>query len=389
LGAGLAHHASTLVGLVSALVVVSAVFGHWRAVRRARSALTPDLRGPLAFGAIVGVLAATAGLMDLGGIGFLVGGVWGGLTGALAPTGPFNRNFLTLLSYGWPLLALGCAGALGSPTISPGLRGFLGGWLALLVFMAALVGSGNAALALLPLLPAAVLAAVALDRLPPWREVVHVAAPGWFAVAGSGLLAAAVLVVLALSVGASRSPSVVAIAAVAWLAAGIGLLWQRSDPADRGRSLVVLGAFCFAGLTVSGIARLSFGGSRVGTEPLPSELTAPALRDVIYEHVLLSSPEPTRVLIIDGGTPLVVRWYGRDMPQALASLGVARGAVVVHAAPGPSDPTTSGVAGRTPWKTVSVFDGEDFRPLGIARWAVSRQGLFEARPMDIIITRQS
>lgn len=324
-GLGLAHEPAVLLALAAAGVAALATWG--TAGVGSWGLGVGDWGWPLGVLVAAAVLGGTGGLMDLRGIGFVGADVWAGAVGYLLSPSPFpNRNLAAVLFYGAPTLALAVAGAVGGVRAGDRLAVFLGHWTLLLVALAAAAGPALV-FAVLPVAPAALLGGMFLGRLP------------------------------------------------------------RSLAANQRRGVMaLLGALAVGAFTAGAIGRTSFGGSPPGVELLAREETHPALRAAFRDLAILASADPRRFLVMEESTPLVVRWYGRDLPAASAS-STSSDLVVVARPAEMSSPSSSprGRGDRTPWKTVSYLDRSDLHPLGLARWALSRAGLVEGRAHDIII----
>jgi 4-amino-4-deoxy-L-arabinose transferase-like glycosyltransferase len=405
-GLGLASESAFIVALAAAGIAAVATWNPpllWTGgtARRESGARSPDRRTPTiwrlppylrrpvpwGFGLGIAIVAATGGLMDLRGLGFILGDIWGGAAAVLTPV-PFPAwNLLSVLAYSWPLLILAAAGFGWRTRGGDRLALFLGQWALLLMALAGAVGDNVLTLAVLPVAPLALLAAMAVVRLPWSIEAYRLGGSSWAMVALAAGFGVGAIVVLAHTLGAGRAPSIFALVALASMVAGVVALWRGSVPSgDRVPALVVLGALAYVIVTVGAISRLSFGGAPPGTELLVREQTQGAFRAAFRELNVLASADPRRILVIEMAPSVVARWYGRSIPGQIRDAALQPLPIVLRAAPaaGAGAPT-GGV--RTPWRAVSEFERADLHPLGIAQWMLSRTGLVKGRANDIIVAR--
>ena len=366
------------------------------------------------------LLAATGGLVDLRGVGFVFADVWSRGLGLLTPDAFPSRNLASLLAYGWPLLALALGGYLlavrearpprpaerrrvrhlaqddGDPIELEGLGGVqrlrlratlsVALWTLILLVVGAVAGADQLSLVVLPIAPLAVLAGTALGRLPIHPLDYELSGEGWTTLTVTAVLGMAAIVIFSQNVAGSRP-----IALVAWVAL-IGLLvllatgWRSLGVQERIAVLTILGGVVFLAATASGLSRASFGGSPPGTELLAREETAPAFRALFRELNVLASADPSRVLVVDLPETFAARWYGRAILPGSGEQRASPRAFVLREAPRASGPGPTEVA-RVPWKTTSEIEPADVYPLGILRWLVSRSTLVHGQPHDIIVTR--
>jgi hypothetical protein len=394
LGLALANEASVVIGLVTAALAAAATWGwsprRWlvdTGERMARGELAAA-RGPVALAIGTMIVAATGVGMDLTGAGFGLGELWGGAARILAPA-PFpTRNLAANLVYTWPVLALAAVAFVRGVRAGDRLALFLGQWMLLLLALSAVVGQSALSLAILPVLPAAVLAGMAISDLTP--ETVRLPSNG-LAYGGALLLLAlvgAVVIVFGYSVGANRGlPSWQMFLGLGALTAVVAVAWWELVKAEQvGPALGVLAVVGFCALTVGAIARLSYGGSPLASEPLPREMTHPAIREVFQELTVLASADPARMLVVDAKTPAVIRWYGRYIQTVTAARPMPARPILTREATGEGS-TASGLPLRTPLRIVSVLNRAELSPMAAARWAVARANLVQAKPSDIIISR--
>jgi len=393
IGLSLANEGGSIVALAAAALAAAATWG-W-SPRRWATQLTEtgerrgvtDLLGPLAVAAGFAIVAATGAFMDLSGVGFILGEVWGNAARVLLPA-PFpTRNLAALLAYGWPILILAFVGFLAHVRDQNRLALFLGQWSLLLAALAAVVGQSSLMLALAPLGPAVILAGMAIADL--WVDELVGRATG-SAVAGAMVvfpLLGAIVLAFSQSFGAGRSLAPLAIFLLLILVVAVGAVWRVVlTPEDKAPAIALAALIGFAAITAGSIARLSYGGSLPGAEPLPRETTNPAIRGVFADLNVLAGADSSRVLLIDGRTPETVRWYGRWVPSETVQRGLPIRPITVRE-PTTEPSTAAGEPARTPLRTVSLLNRGDLNPLGVARWVVARYGLVQAKTSDIIISR--
>lgn len=387
LGLGLALEAALIVALLTAALAAlftGALFGRpvlddaarlWMRARRERDALI--LAGVLA------AVAATGGLVELRGLGYLVGDLWSRVPEALAPSPPSVRNLLVLGAYSGPLLLLALAeGVRGLRTRDP-LSGFLALWALLALLSAVFAREQELTPLLVPTLPAAVLGGRALARLAwPPRPMVSA---GWVWLALLIALAGAAVAVGADSVGAGRAPSRVALVGFVLLAAGLVAAWRRVAQAGAGSATLSLTALLLLSAWSGGsIVHASFGASPPGAEPQRPDPTAPAFRAIFRELNVIATRSSAIQLEVRTDPSTVGEWYGRAIPRGAGSGPPAPSGIVVQTAEG--HPTGAG-ATRIPWRFRSSLKTDDLHPLGIARWLLTRHGLFEGQQEDILVIR--
>jgi hypothetical protein len=189
----------------------------------------------------------------------------------------------------------------------------------------------------------------------------------------------------AASFGQGRTPGAAALVGLLALAGTAGVLWQQSRDASRGAA-IRMGAVAFLlAWAVGGLAHGAFGASDPGREPLRAEATAPAFRDAFYELTVIGLGAPGIGLAVDGEPETLARWYGRAIRPA-DRLGSVSAIVVQAAGDGPSVPPGAG-ATRVPWRYRSVLNPAELHALGLARWLVTRQGLFTVQQDDVRVSR--
>lgn len=416
LGLGLASHGSFVVGAGAAALAAYATWGWvpwrwastephtgdgWRgpAADVPREAAPPPagggLRewrvpwsGPVWLGVGAAVLGATGLLMDLSGIGFLLGGLWASALQSLAPSAFPSRGLAVFLADAGPLFLLAVAGLVLAVRKGDRLGVFLGQWALLLSILSAGFGAlGPSGLALY-LGPMALLAGGLVVRLAPWRAAARLGPGGWLAVALAFALLAAVLLVLTALFGTGRSVSPLAWVGLIALAALTARQWSRPLSVDeRDAAAITVGTIAFLALVVGTVMRVSYGGSPPGSEPLTPVQTDPAFREAFRELEVLARADPQRAIVYDLGTPLVARWYGRGIPQVAEGAGRPLAPITFRAAPEPQTRLTRAGGGRVPLQTTAHFDPAALHPMGIARWALARSALVQGRGQDIIIVR--
>ncbi|MBM2811242.1 MAG: putative rane protein [Chloroflexi bacterium] len=345
-----------------------------------------DALGPATFGIGIALIASTGALMDLRGVGFVLGDVWGNALGLLRPA-PFpTRNLASLLAYAGPLLVLASWGAVVGMRRQERLVLFLSQWTLLLLLMAATFGQFTPLFAILPISPAALLAAMMLGRLNfgDSSRTISGATPGVLSVTfvGLGIVGLAV----AQAVGATQPSMVATVAAIVGVVLLIPACWRQYVPAtERSFALLLLGILSFAMFSAGSIGRLSFGGSPPGAELLTREETRSDLRDAIKDLTLLSRADSGRVLFIEDGTPLLVRWYGRGIRHVDAGSAPEVDVFTVRETTQRAGSSLTGRSAGTPFVTTSQLDRTELTPLAVARWVVSRAALVKGQPRDIVI----
>ena len=433
LGLCLALGGGAVLALLAAAVAAVILFPPWasdptRGDWRGRVAsftggpqgLLRSLLGPLVLLVGVALLAATGGLMDLRGVGFVVVDAWGSALGLLATDLFPTRNIVALIAYAAPLLVLALVGYLleqrdvrprPAPQTTRGRRApteeleshemedvrssrrprfrvltFFALWTHVLLIIAAIAGRGQLTLAALPIAPAAVLAATVLARIPLNLSAHQLSGEGWTILAGTMVLCTVAVVVFSQKVAAGAQVSWVASVALLGLFVLLIMGWRGLPAAERRSAAALLGGLALLGLTISGLSRASFGGGPPGTDLLMLEETAPAFRAMFRELNVLSSVDPGRALVVDLPEPMVASWYGRSIPSGSGALRSSAGAWVLRAETAPPSFNPAQVV-RVPWKTTSEINAADVYPLGILRWLVNRSALVHPRPHDIIVTR--
>ncbi|HEY3118479.1 MAG TPA: glycosyltransferase family 39 protein, partial [Chloroflexota bacterium] len=108
LGAGLASQGGTVIALILAAVAGFIAGALWSDQEPWQLPMIDygRARGPALFGVAAAVVAATCGLFDLRGLGFLAGDVWGQAATLLLRPALSGWQLFSLLAYAAPLLAL-------------------------------------------------------------------------------------------------------------------------------------------------------------------------------------------------------------------------------------------------------------------------------------------
>jgi 4-amino-4-deoxy-L-arabinose transferase-like glycosyltransferase len=384
LGLSLAHHGGVAIALGAAALAAVVVWGPASRdfVRGAAALAGPAGRGPVVLGVATAIVGATGGLMDLSGVGFPLGPLWGDAGRLLSTAALPTRNILAILAYGWPVLVLAIVGLVLELRQGNRLALFLAEWALLLLVVAAAFGGSEPTFAALPLVPLSLLAGLALSHIRFEVRPAELDGGCWAAIAVALAAAGAAMLLIAHRVGGERATAPLAFLAFFGTAALLVALWRRYvSRRERAAVLAVLGGMLLAGFFAGNTARLSFGGSPPGAELLGREETDPAFRAAFRELTVLASADPSRVLVVDSTTPATVRWYGRGISQ-VPSQDATTKKPYTFVEPGPGDNRP-----RTPWKTESQIDAADFHPMGLARWVVSQSALVKGKPRDIIITR--
>jgi hypothetical protein len=421
LGLGLACHSSFLIGIGTACLAAYATWGQIPRMpappvrrtaagdQRAASdsldeAQEPDERlggargagetwqrvGAIALAVGAAVFGATGLLMDLVGLGFLFGGIWAGALQLLAPTGFPSRGLAVMLADAGLLLILGIAGFVLAMRRGDRIGAFLGQWALLLLILSAGFGSVGTAGMALYLGPLAILGGQAVARAAPWRAVGQVTGAGWAALVVTMTLGGLVLILLGASLGGGRTLTILAWLGVVGVVGLMIYLWERVERSrERVAAAITLAAIVFLATTVGTVIRVSFGGSPAGTEPLTPIQTHPAFREAFRELNVLARADQSRAIVYDATTPLVARWYGRSIPQVAEPGSLAMRAIAFRTAPqAPPQPTLTRTGPvRVPLQTLAQVDPAALNPMGLARWAISRTGLVQARGQDIMIVR--
>lgn len=391
-GASLSHEPALAASLILAVLAAAAIANLaglqvrllaaevWRGIKTAR--------GPAAFGAATSVLCATGGLMDLRGIGFVLGDLWGALPSLIDPIPLALRNLVALGAYVMPVAAIAGFAAIRAFRQGNALEAFLAVWAGLLLVLAVAGSKAVLAFALLPVVPIALLAGLALRDLPWSFPSYRLSGAGWAALTLSLALLGILLVVGADSLGASRAPGRAALVGGPVVVGLLIVAWRRATAAgEHGAVLALLGALLFTCWTVSSVGRASFGGSPPAAEPLRPEPTDPRLPVALYELSIASSVNPQLSLRVETAPPATIWWYGRAIPRGAPGDPSTAGGIVVREASAGGAPSGAGAGTRVPWKIRSVLRTEDLHPLGVARWALSRQGVLVGVPQDVIVIR--
>ena len=341
-----------------------------------------DLRWPIVAGILVYLVAVSGALMNLSGIGWSIGGLWAGIGEVLHPA-PFpTRNLAAVLAYEAPIIPIAIVGFIVEQRAGNRLALFLGQWLVLLLALAAVTGQHVLALAALPVLPVALLAALAVRHLPTDRTAYRLGGQAWSALALTLGVAIAAWMILATTIGGGRDAAPFTFIALLGLVLLTLSVWVRDVPqTERWPAIAMASTVVVLAFSVGSIGRLSFGGSPPGMEILRTEETAPQLRDAFAQLSVLASTDGRGVLSVSPSTPIVALWYGRDIKQQQVALGIPPAAITLREASASSD------RGRTPFETISQLNRADISALNILRWMVGRSALLAPQNRDIIITR--
>jgi hypothetical protein len=299
-----------------------------------------------------------------------------------------SRYLAVFLADGLPLAVVACVGFGLAVRRENRVAAFLGQWALLLILLSAGFGALGTIGPALYVGPLGILGGMAVARAVPWREVGEVSGAGWAAIVVSvSVLVVAVLILVAL-LGASRSVPIIGWIGLVGSVLLAAWLWiQAVAPGRRGAVGITLAGIIFIALTVSSVLRLSFGGSPAATEPLAPVQTHPAFRDAFHDIQTLVRREPERVMIFDSTTPVIARWYGRDLRQMADRGNAPRDAIWFRPAPSPQSRLTVGEPWRVPLQAVGQMDPAGLNPAGVVRWAATRTGLVQIRTQDIIIVR--
>jgi uncharacterized protein (TIGR03663 family) len=429
LGAGLSLAAGggAVFAIAAAAVAAVVLFARGGTDRLRLSLFRPDsvnvardVVGPALLFVGTALLASTGALMDLRGAGFALADVWAQAVGLLAPDAFPTRNFVAILAYSWPLLALALMGYVlvaradraprprerrrrrelvteaadaigaeetdGAQQLSRSVVLLMALWALVLLVVAAVAGADQLSLVVLPVAPLALLAGTALARLPLTRSEYELSGEGWTTLAFAAVSVAAAFVFFSQNVAGNRPVAIVAWVALVGCLLLLGMGWRALEPGERVVVVTALAGIGFIVVNTSAVSRSSFGGSPLGTELLAREETAPAFRALFRELTILANADPARVLVVDLPEPFTARWYGRAVAAGTADQRTSGRAFVLRQAPPSSGPGPSD-ATRELWKVTSEIEPADVYPLGILRWLVSRSTLVAARPHDIIVTR--
>ena len=389
-GLALATASETILGLLAAAIAAVSTWSVGRARLRGwlATAVGPSGRPFLLAALLTAAVAVTAAFMELRGVGFAIGDIWAGLLRVLTPTPVPSRNFASLLVYGAVPLALAGFAFVRGVRGGDRLALFLGQWTLLLIVLAAAFGQGVLALALFPLAPMALLAGQALALLTVNWAPHRLSGSSWLIIGLTIVLGGVAILSTARAVSDARATPAIALAVVLITGLLVAFLWkQETPPEERVPALLTLCVGVFVLLTIGTIGRLSFGGSPPGSEILVRQETAPELRARFDDLQILSIGDARRLLLVDAATPIELRWYGRNLPQANMVRGSGDVPWTVRDAPPPDAASARAVTGRTPWTTISRLDREDLHPLGVLQWLVSRKGLVEGQSRDIVVAQ--
>ncbi|MSQ23730.1 MAG: hypothetical protein EXR58_04130 [Chloroflexi bacterium] len=388
LGLGVASGPGFVLGLLSLGV---ALFALGNEVNRLLPQLSQGLRqvakapGPALFGIGVGFLTTTGGLMDLGGVGYLLGGVWGAMPGLMKPSAPSVRNALGLTGYVGPLIVVGLAG------LGWGIRQrdrtvyFGAGWAGLLLVLHLTTPEGSPLFLALLTLPLAWLAGSLIAGLPFKLADLHLSGAGWWALVASGAVVAVGLAIITDSVGAARAASVPKLILTVGVVIVAGWGWRQAW-SSRWVVATLLGGALFALGTFGTIGRLSFGGSPPGSEPFRTEQTDSEFRAAFPKLVILA--DPGVLLSVNTEPRTAGKWYGRSLKLAPDGVNPGANGIVIRTATGSIGSGPSLERGtRLPWRIQSQIVVEDLNPLGILRWLITRHGLVVGRFDDVSLLR--
>lgn len=386
LGAGMASGGATIVALVLAGLAGATASALWSEQGSPRLPWLDyeQARGPALLGAGVAVVAATGGLFDLRGLGFLFGDVWGQAGRLLLQPTLSGWQGFAFLAYTGPLAALAMVGIVLGVKARDRFIVSLAVWFGLLVSVMILAHAEQATALLLPVLPAALLAGCGTAAWQGSFSRPRLGEPGISAMSVTVVAAALAVLGIADSFGAGRPFTRFAFIVVAVLLA-LGWLWPRAWRAGDGRpALGILALGAYGLMAISTIGRVSFAGSPLGSEPLRLEATQPGFRDLFAELTLAASLDPTVRLVIASGPTDVARWYGRSLTQAPPG---SSNAFVISASDQPGGQLVPSGGKRAPATVRTTVNPPELNLLGIGRWLISRGGLLQAQPSDVIVTR--
>jgi 4-amino-4-deoxy-L-arabinose transferase-like glycosyltransferase len=389
-GLALATASETIVALLAAAIAAVSTWSMSRARLREwlATALGPGGRPFLLTALLTAAVAVTAGFMELRGVGFVLGDIWAGVLRVLTPAPIPSRNFASLLVYGAVPLALAGFGFVRGVRSGDRLALFLGQWTLLLIVVAVAFGQGVLAFALFPVAPICLLAGQVLAALTVNWAPQRLSGSSWLIIGLTIVLGGVAILSTARAVGDARATPAIAVAVVLITGLLVAFLWkQETPPEERVPALLTLGVGLFLLMTIGTIGRLSFGGSPPGSELLVRQQTAPELRARFDDLMIQSIGDARRVLLFDAATPIEVRWYGRNLPQAMMVRGPGDVPWTVREAPPPDAGTPRAVTGRMPWTTISRLDREDLHPLGVLQWLITRKGLVEGQSRDIVVAQ--
>jgi hypothetical protein len=292
---------------------------------------------------------------------------------------------MAVVAYGLPLLLLAAVGVVRAWRRRDRLGMFLGEWTFVLLALAAIFEPMSPVLVLLPVGPAALLAGIVLAELPLRREAYQLSGTSCAIPAVTVAALGALLVVGGQAFAGSKAVNPITIVVTVGVLAGAIVLWVRGIKSpERAPALVLLAAGTFAALMASGVGRLSYGGSPLGTELIARDTTDPQFRAAFRELTVLASADRARALVYDGGTPMVARWYGRSIEQIPFAASASRRPIAFQQAPAPGNqPVAQGE--RVPWKVESQVDRGSVTLLSAGSWLISRARLVDGKPKDIII----
>ena len=256
---------------------------------------------------------------------------------------------------------------------------FLGEWSLLWWPLGQCSASFTLTLALLPVVPLALLAATALDRLPTRAADYQLSGSAWGVMALALVLVGVATLTIARTAGDARGIPWVGLGVVVVAAALVGFLWnQEVAAAERLSALALLGGALMLAFSIGTI-----GGS-ASAAPRAANCWFARKRRQSYatpSNRSTSQRWPMRAARWSTTQPRRSRYAGMGATSSrcppsghppLGRLGFARRR---RAAPG------QGRRSRTGPHTVegiSSLNRADLNPLGILRWVVTRKGLVRA-----------
>ncbi len=389
IGLSLVHDGLGLVGLTLAFL---AAFGASAALGRARLAQATALcrqvvadRGAIGLGVLSAVVAGTGLLMHLGGAAYALSGIWTNLAQELAPTLPGAQTWLALIAYAGPLVLLGITQAVLEVRRGDPLGITLAAWAVLLGVLALATPGPDLTQLSMALLPTTFLAGRCVAN---WNlSITNLPSATWLPLIVSLAAIGIAVLTVADTAGAGRGPSIgVAIGVSIALASLIAVWWQAVAAGAHRPALALLGGTLIAAWSLNGMARASFGGSPAGSEPLRPDQTAPVFRAAFREINVDVARDPSLRLDVRVSPPTVAQWYGRALSLAGPDNGPTFAQVIIAPAQNPPAPAPAGSM-RLPWRVRTTVKPDDLTLLGAVRWLVTRHGLLQGAPDDVILTR--